>query len=84
MAYFALAHEIAHLLQRHETRSIQARITDSIGSFEGLCKLIDGATSNPASWLAYSNELMTRFERTLTEVSTARKQLNRLSAIGKI
>lgn len=61
MAYFALAHEIAHVLQRHETRSIQARITDSIDSFDGLRKLIDGATSNPASLLAYSNELMTRF-----------------------
>ena len=61
MAYFAMAHEIAHVLQRHETRSLQARLTDSIDSLDGLRKLIDGATSNPASLLVYSNELMSRF-----------------------
>lgn len=61
MAYFAMAHEVAHVLQRHETRSLQARLTDSIDSLDGLRKLIEGATSNPASLLAYSNELMSRF-----------------------
>ena len=61
MAYFAMAHEIAHILQRHETRSVQARVTDSIDSLDGLRKIIEGATSNPDSLLAYSNELMSRF-----------------------
>ena len=61
LAYFAMAHEIAHVLQRHETRSVQARVTDSIDSLDGLRKIIEGATSNPGSLLAYSNELMTRF-----------------------
>lgn len=61
IAYFALAHEIAHVLQRHETRSIQARLTDSIDSLDGLKKLIDSATSNPGALVGYSNELMSRF-----------------------
>ncbi|MBY0557144.1 MAG: M48 family metalloprotease [Burkholderiaceae bacterium] len=60
-AYFALAHELAHVLQRHETRAIQARMTDSIDSLDGLRKLIDGVGSNPGSVLAYSNDIMTRF-----------------------
>jgi predicted Zn-dependent protease len=29
-AYFAVAHEIAHVLQRHETRAAQARIIDAV------------------------------------------------------
>lgn len=60
-AYFALAHELAHVLQRHETRAIQARLTDTIDSFDGLRKLIDGVNSTPGNVMAYSNELMTRF-----------------------
>jgi Zn-dependent protease with chaperone function len=60
-AYFALAHELAHVLQRHETRAIQARMTDSIDSVDGLRKLIDGVGNKPASILAYSNDIMTRF-----------------------
>ena len=40
---------------------MQARLTDSIDSLDGLRKLIDGATSNPGSLLVYSNELMSRF-----------------------
>lgn len=59
-AYFALAHELAHVLQRHETRSTQARLTDGIESLDGLRKIIDSA-SNPGKMMAYSNELMTRF-----------------------
>lgn len=59
-AYFALAHELAHVLQRHETRSTQARLTDGIESLDGLRKIIDSAT-NPGKMMAYSNELMTRF-----------------------
>jgi hypothetical protein len=29
-AYFALSHEISHVLQRHQTRAVQARIIDTI------------------------------------------------------
>jgi Zn-dependent protease with chaperone function len=60
-AYFALAHELAHVLQRHETRATQARLTDSIDSLDGLRKLIDTTTRTPASIMAYSNQIMTRF-----------------------
>lgn len=38
-AYFAVAHEVAHVLQRHQTRAVQARIIDSValaGSVKGL------------------------------------------------
>lgn len=65
LAAFALAHELAHVLQRHETRATQARLTDAIDSVDGLRKLFDSvggsASKNPAAMLAYSNELMTRF-----------------------
>lgn len=60
-AYFALAHELSHVLQRHETRATQARLTDTIDSFDGFKKLIDTAGSNPGSILAYTNEVMSRF-----------------------
>ncbi|MES2076085.1 MAG: M48 family metalloprotease [Pseudomonadota bacterium] len=60
-AYFALAHEMAHVLQRHETRATQARLTDSIDSLDGLRKLMDGANRTPASLMAFSNEVMMRF-----------------------
>lgn len=60
-AYFALAHEIAHVLQRHETHATQARLTDTIDTVDRLRKLIEGSTSSPAMVLGYSNELMTRF-----------------------
>jgi hypothetical protein len=60
-AYFALAHELAHVLQRHETRAIQARMTDTVDSFDGLRKLIDGVNSTPGNIMAYSNDIMGRF-----------------------
>ncbi len=38
--YFALAHEIAHVLQRHETRNAQARIVDTVSLKSGVSELI--------------------------------------------
>ncbi|GAA4031561.1 hypothetical protein GCM10022212_32850 [Actimicrobium antarcticum] len=61
LAAFALAHELAHVLQRHETRATQARLTDGIDSVDGMRKLLEGASANPAAIVAYSNDLMTRF-----------------------
>jgi Zn-dependent protease with chaperone function len=46
-AYFALAHEVAHVLQRHETKELQGRIIDSIDSTKDLVELISGVSSNP-------------------------------------
>lgn len=60
-ANFALAHELAHVLQRHETRATQARLTDGVDSFDGLRKILASATGNPAAVLTYSNGLMERF-----------------------
>ncbi|WP_295993355.1 M48 family metalloprotease, partial [Rugamonas sp.] len=60
-AYFALAHELAHVLQRHETRANQARLTDAIDSVDGLRKLMEASNRTPASLMAYSNDIMTRF-----------------------
>jgi Zn-dependent protease with chaperone function len=41
-ARFALAHEIAHVLQRHETRAVQARIIDTVSLRGTLANLVDG------------------------------------------
>jgi len=54
-AYFALAHEVAHVLQRHETRSVQARIVDtvSLSSAKGdLVKTMQQANREPAAVVA--------------------------------
>ena len=37
-AYFALAHEVAHVLQRHETKELQSTIVDSVSSKDDLMK----------------------------------------------
>ena len=53
-AYFALAHEVAHVLQRHETRALQARVIDSLALSAGLpelIKTIHQAHSEPAAVL---------------------------------
>lgn len=51
-AYFAVAHEIAHVLQRHETRAMQARIIDTVSLTQGLpelLKLMGTARSEPGA-----------------------------------
>jgi predicted Zn-dependent protease len=60
-AYFALAHELSHILQRHETRAVQARLTDSIDSVDGLRKIIATAQQQPDGLLVYTNDIMQRF-----------------------
>lgn len=46
-AYFALAHEIAHVLQRHETKELQGTIVDSITAKDQLLQVMSKAGSNP-------------------------------------
>ncbi len=41
-ARFTLAHEIAHVLKRHETRAVQNRVVDSIDSYNKLRFLFQG------------------------------------------
>lgn len=40
-AYFALAHELSHVLQRHETRALQARIIDAAYFKNGIKGVMD-------------------------------------------
>ncbi|MDC8784385.1 M48 family metalloprotease [Roseateles koreensis] len=61
-AYFVMAHEVAHVLQRHETRVYQARLADGIDSIDGLRKLMsNAATHNPATLVAYASSLKRLF-----------------------
>lgn len=61
-AHFVIAHEVAHVLQRHETRVYQARLADGIDSVDGLRKLMASAGGkNPAALLAYGSALKKLF-----------------------
>ena len=49
-AYFALSHEVAHVLQRHQTRALQARVIDALAlgaSLPDLIKTIHQTHSEP-------------------------------------
>ncbi|WP_397452313.1 M48 family metalloprotease [Pseudomonas sp. NA-150] len=46
-AHFALAHEIAHVLQRHETKEMQSVVVDSFSVKSDLLTLMKNAQSNP-------------------------------------
>lgn len=60
--YFVISHEVAHVLQRHETRAYQAKLADGIDSLDGLQKLMSSVGgSNPASLLAYGTSLKKLF-----------------------
>lgn len=50
-AYFAVAHEVSHVLKRHETRELQGLIIDSFETTEDL-KLIANASNNAEAILA--------------------------------
>lgn len=52
-AYFALAHEIAHVLQRHETKELQGMIVDSIHTKDDLMNVMRNVKSDPAVILAH-------------------------------
>lgn len=61
-ARFVIAHEVAHILQRHQTRMYQARLADGIDSIENFRKLIGGAnSSNPNMMLAQASLLKKLF-----------------------
>lgn len=51
-AYFALAHEIAHVLQRHETRALQNMVVDSFTAKDELTRAVTTARSDPAAVLS--------------------------------
>lgn len=47
-AYFALAHEIAHVLQRHETRELQSMVVDSFTAEDELVEVLPQISTNPS------------------------------------
>lgn len=46
-AQLVLAHEIAHVLKRHQTRELQARLIDTVSTINDLKKLLDNDSSDP-------------------------------------
>lgn len=60
-AYFALAHEVAHVLQRHETKELQSTVVDSISLKDDLFKTISSAKSDPNAILAHLKVEKNRF-----------------------
>jgi predicted Zn-dependent protease len=50
-AHFALAHEIAHVLQRHETRELQGLIVDSFETKKDLKNALTQSKSDPGAVL---------------------------------
>ena len=62
-AYFALAHEVAHVLQRHETKELQSMVIDSVSDTKDLLKIMSGVRNNPSVILAHvklEKDLFTR------------------------
>jgi len=65
-ARFALAHEVAHILQRHETRNAQARIIDAVslrGGYKDLVQTIRSLNDRNTAALAVILAGKTQFER---------------------
>jgi Zn-dependent protease with chaperone function len=65
-AKFAIGHEVGHILQRHETRAVQARIIDAVsmrGSVADLAKTIRGSRSEPAAVISLVLAGKIQFER---------------------
>lgn len=52
-AYFALAHEVAHVLQRHETKELQSLVVDSITTKDQLFDVMKNIGTNPGIILKY-------------------------------
>ncbi|MGZ5139730.1 MAG: M48 family metalloprotease [Burkholderiales bacterium] len=52
-AYFALAHEISHVLQRHETKELQSMIVDSMQTKSDLNKVMSSVRGNPSVILSH-------------------------------
>ena len=56
--YFIIAHEVSHVLQRHQTRAYQARLADGIDSIDNFRKLLsDSSHVNAGAALSYASAL---------------------------
>ena len=52
-----IAHEISHVLKRHQTKELQATLVDSVDTVNGIKKLISNSSSN-ADWGALFRPLI--------------------------
>jgi hypothetical protein len=82
-AYFALAHEVAHVLQRHETKELQSIVVDSVPTKSELVKIVSGVTRTPGAILAHvkaEKNLFTRhhIDQELQADSCAARLLSRV------
>lgn len=62
-AYFSLANEEAHVLQRHETKELQSMVIDSVSDTKELLKIMSRGRNNPNVILAHvklEKDLFTR------------------------
>ncbi len=65
-ALFGLAHEVAHVLQRHETRALQARIIDAVslrGTVHDLVKSIRSMRGDPTPLFQLTLQGKVQFEK---------------------
>src|SRR5450830_426999 len=54
--YFVIAHEVSHVLQRHQTRAYQAQLADGIDSIDNFRKLLSNFSgASPAAALSYAS-----------------------------
>jgi hypothetical protein len=84
-AYFALAHEVAHVLQRHETKELQSMVIDSIKLKDDLVTTLSRVKGEPGVILNHvkvGKNLFTRhhIDQELQSDSCAAKLLSRALA----
>lgn len=66
-AYFAVAHEISHVLQRHETRALQGQVIDTVSlvsNLPGLLNTMNASRSDPRAIIGILNtgkEMLSRY-----------------------
>lgn len=62
-AYFAIAHELAHVLQRHETRELQSNAIDAVESKSDVLNLVTNTRVDPNLLLNYVKVQKGRFTK---------------------
>lgn len=61
VAFFKIAHEVSHVLQRHETRRYQARLVDGFTTLAQLQNVLTQARGNPLALLPMASGLKQLF-----------------------
>jgi Zn-dependent protease with chaperone function len=82
-AYFALAHEVSHVLERHETKELQSMIIDSIQTRSEIGRILSGVRGDPTvilSYLKMQKDLFTKHhvDQELQSDSCAARVLSRV------